>query len=87
MEDLIGQLGHGDFPRLRFGVGRPAEGVDPVEWVLSPFGPDQAVALSQGLDAAADAVGDFVRDGVEIAMNRANQLRSAPGSQQDEPPA
>jgi PTH1 family peptidyl-tRNA hydrolase len=87
VEDLIGQLGHGDFPRLRFGVGRPAEGVDPVEWVLSPFGPDQAVALSQGLDAAADAVGDFVRDGVEIAMNRANQLRSAPGSQQDEPPA
>jgi PTH1 family peptidyl-tRNA hydrolase len=87
VEDVIRVLGHGDFPRLRFGVGRPAEGVDPVEWVLSPFGPDEAAGLSPALDAAAQAVEEFVRDGVEMAMNRANRLRSAPGSQEDEPPA
>jgi len=87
VEDLIRRLGHGDFPRLRFGVGRPAEDVDPVEWVLSPFTPEQAAGLSAALDTAAEAVEEFVRDGVEMAMNRANRLRSAPGSQKDEPPA
>ena len=87
VEDLVRVLGHGDFPRLRFGVGRPPEDVDPVDWVLSPFTPDQAAALSPALDAAATAVEDFVRDGVEMAMNRVNRLPSAPGSQEDEPPA
>jgi PTH1 family peptidyl-tRNA hydrolase len=87
VEDLIRALGHGNFPRLRFGVGRPPEDLDPIQWVLSPFTPQQAAGISPALDAAAEAMGDFVRDGVEIAMNRVNQLRSAPGSQQDEPPA
>jgi len=86
LEDVIQQLASQAFPRLRVGIGRPPPGVDPVDWVLSPFDPGEQDALPQALDAACEALEDFVRDGVEMAMQRANRL-SSPADPEDEPPA
>lgn len=69
---IIRSLGSDAFSRVRVGIGRPESGIDPADWVLSPFDePDEA--LEPGLDTAVDCVEAIVTDGVETAMNRFNQ--------------
>ncbi len=70
--DIQDRLRRNDFPRLRFGIGRPPPDEDPVEYVLAPFDAEQAEALDARLDAAADAIEAVLREGVETAMNRFN---------------
>lgn len=74
--DVIARLGHGDFPRLRFGIDRPPPGVDTVEHVLMPFSDSESDRLDGLIDAAAAAVESVLVDGVVPAMNRFN--REAP---------
>jgi PTH1 family peptidyl-tRNA hydrolase len=76
MQDVIARLGGGDFPRLRVGIGRPPPEMDPVAYVLARFAPEERRQLPALLDAAAGALDATLRDGVTMAMNRVNQLRS-----------
>lgn len=68
----------GDFPRVRFGIGRPAHGT-PAAWVLSDFGADERIDLDVTIEAAADAVEAIVKDGVTSAMNSKNRRRRTAG--------
>ncbi len=70
--DIAEQLGHGEFGRLRFGIGRPPAGEDPIAYVLAPFTPDEAAQLPARLDAASDAIELALVEGVARAMNRVN---------------
>jgi peptidyl-tRNA hydrolase, PTH1 family len=63
------------FKRVRMGIGRPSEGIDPVDYVLSPFNALEMDELSAIIDRAADAVTSLVRDGAEKAMACYNQAR------------
>lgn len=78
VEHLIERLGHGDFPRLRFGVGRPPEGMETSDYVLTPFTPEQERALGGCLARAVDAIEAFLFEGVSAAMNRFNPPPTAP---------
>jgi len=70
--DVIAWLGSEAVPRLRFGVGRPPPGVDPIDWVLQPFrGSDERV-LSRAIPRAAEAVECFLAEGAALAMDRFN---------------
>ncbi|MBV9357482.1 MAG: peptidyl-tRNA hydrolase, partial [Chloroflexi bacterium] len=53
LRDIIAQLGTPDFRRLRVGVGRPSGGVDPADYVLGSFRPEERV-LAEGALAAAE---------------------------------
>ena len=70
--DIQERLGRDDFPRLRFGIGRPPAGVDPVDYVLAPWTAEEVAALDERLDAACDAVELAFTEGVARAMNRVN---------------
>jgi PTH1 family peptidyl-tRNA hydrolase len=70
--DIQDVLGRSDFPRLRFGIGRPPPGVDPVDYVLAPRSADEAAALDARLDAACDAIELAFARGVAFAMNAVN---------------
>ncbi len=72
LRDVIERLGSDEVPRLRFGVGRPPLGVDPVDWVLRGFLPAERGKLGRALPRAADAVACFLAQGVEPAMDRFN---------------
>jgi PTH1 family peptidyl-tRNA hydrolase len=72
LADVIERLGREDFPRLRFGVGRPPGGRDTADWVLSPFDRDEEAALGEAIEAAADAVDVVLVHGVRAAMDRFN---------------
>jgi PTH1 family peptidyl-tRNA hydrolase len=70
--DVQDRLGRSDFARLRFGIGRPPPGVDPIEYVLAAWTADEAAALAGRLDAACDAIELALTEGVARAMNRVN---------------
>jgi PTH1 family peptidyl-tRNA hydrolase len=74
---IIDELGTEKFSRLRVGIGEPDRHA--VDHVLSTFAPDERQRLDELLDAAADAVETWARDGTNKAANRFNpfQLRPA----------
>lgn len=61
-----------EFCRLKVGIGRPAPGEDPAEYVLSPFPPEETPRIEEGLERAVAALESLVAEGIEAAMNRFN---------------
>ena len=83
---VIERLGRRDFPRLRFGVGRPPDGTDTVEWVLESFSPEEEAQLPALVERAAQAAASAFCDGVGLAMNAWNRdPAAAPDSAPDCP--
>ncbi len=76
---IIEEIGTGMFPRLRIGIGRPPAGVDPVEFVLERFTPEERGTVDEAVARAADAVVIAMTQGLAAAMNLYNR-RTAPGS-------
>lgn len=72
MESIVERLGTRAFPRLRVGIGRPPGRMDPADYVLHDFDPQQQDFLPEVLRTAVDAIHRFVLDGIEIAMNEFN---------------
>jgi len=72
---VIEELGTKEFARLRLGIGRPPEGIDPVDYVLTPFLGEELDTVAAGLETAAEALLVMVRDGVSRAMNTFNRRR------------
>ena len=72
MRSIIEALGSEEFARLRVGIARPPEGVDPADYVLSRFSKEEQAQLDEAVKRAADAVEAFVRRGIEAAMSASN---------------
>lgn len=72
LDDVLERLATEAVPRLRFGIGRPVEPRDTVDFVLEPFAPAEETLLAEALPRAADAVACFVAEGSAVAMNRFN---------------
>jgi PTH1 family peptidyl-tRNA hydrolase len=77
LESIAEALGTEDFPRLRMGVGTPAE-ADWSDYVLSPFGETERPVSDEMIRAAADALEVVVIEGLGEAMRRFNRKDAAP---------
>jgi PTH1 family peptidyl-tRNA hydrolase len=77
LRSIIEELGTADFPRLRIGIGRPPEGVDPADFVLERPSPAERVALDAAVVRAAGGVELWVREGVQAAMRDCNARPAA----------
>lgn len=77
LRSIIDELGTEKFSRLRIGIGDPVRNAR--DHVLSTFAPDEVQRLDELLDAAADGVETWAREGTSKAANRFNtfQLRPA----------
>ncbi|HEU4950141.1 MAG TPA: aminoacyl-tRNA hydrolase [Candidatus Deferrimicrobiaceae bacterium] len=78
LRSLQEALGTAAFLRVRIGIGRPPEGVDPADYVLSPPPPETRELFLGGVAAAAEAVRDILRNGFDKAMTRWNARRVPP---------
>jgi PTH1 family peptidyl-tRNA hydrolase len=66
-----------DFVRVRVGVGRPPEHMDPADYVLAPWSKTEGEQIDSVVDTAADAVESVVRIGVTQTMNSFNAAPAA----------
>ena len=72
LADVARHLGVETFPRLRIGIGRPPQDVDPVDFVLERFSPDELPVVERAVAQAVLGVDDWVTAGTEACMNRYN---------------
>ena len=71
IRDLNQHLGT-DYPRVRVGTGRPPEGWDPADFVLSRWKDDEGQEVLRMIERACDALECVVTEGIDAAMNRFN---------------
>lgn len=77
LKSIIRETGSDEFPRLRFGIGRPIEpGKQAMSHVLSKFSVEEERQLPTVIAAAADAVDGWLDDGLLATMNTVNGIPS-----------
>lgn len=78
--NIIRRLGHGNFARLKIGVG-PAPGAPPprdlADFVLAPFRPEEQAQLPAVLAFAAEVVRVHLHRGCQAAAQVANSMTAA----------
>jgi PTH1 family peptidyl-tRNA hydrolase len=72
MRSVVSTLGTDEVPRLRIGIGQSQPG-EATNHVLSEFSPDQADAVDELIQRAADAALSWAELGAVTAMNRYNK--------------
>ena len=72
LKNIIAQLGHEEFTRVRIGVGKKPKEWDMVDWVLGHFEGEDAISIKEGIENACDAVVEIMENGPDSAMNKFN---------------
>lgn len=86
LESVERLLGHGDYPRLRLGVG-DADGVDPADWaayVLEAFPESASAAVSELVDDACTSLLCVLDEGLAAAASRHNRRIRPPQAESDD---
>jgi PTH1 family peptidyl-tRNA hydrolase len=76
LRSIIDEMGTEKFSRLRVGIGAPERHA--IDHVLSTFEPDERERLDELLEAAADAVEAWAREGTNKAANHFNNFELRP---------
>lgn len=61
-----------EFTRVRIGIGRPPEGCETVDFVLTDFAAEERPALARALGRAEEGIACLVREGLDAAMRLCN---------------
>jgi PTH1 family peptidyl-tRNA hydrolase len=70
IRSIIESMGGNNFLRMKVGIGRPPQGMDPAEYVLEVFNKIEECRLDQILSQAAESLKVMLLEGPETAMNR-----------------
>lgn len=73
LKSIIESLNDEGFPRLRIGIGRPANDADSSEYVLSPFNKKEKEQVNKILGRATECCVAWVKEGISKNMNMFNR--------------
>jgi PTH1 family peptidyl-tRNA hydrolase len=76
LRSVNAHVGTPEYARVRVGVGRPPERVDPADWVLGRFPRAEDREVLDVVERGAAAARAVVADGAAKAMNEFNRRRS-----------
>ena len=71
-KSVVHELVSEDFPRIRVGIGKPADEYDAIDYVIGKLDEEKYKALEAGINRAADATIYYIEYGIDNAMNRLN---------------
>ncbi len=74
IRSIIDAIGTKNFPRLKIGIGRPPDGMPADRFVLGKFSRDESQVISKVVDLAVQGVEEFIKNGIDSAMNKFNGL-------------
>jgi PTH1 family peptidyl-tRNA hydrolase len=80
LRDIIGQLGHGRFHRLRLGIGHPGHKDRVTPWVLGRPGRDDEAAIRRAAEDAVAVMPLLMQDNFNEAMKRLHTAKQVPGA-------
>jgi PTH1 family peptidyl-tRNA hydrolase len=72
IQNVVDVLKTDAFPRLRIGIGNAYARGRQADYVLSPFSSKDREVVDEAVVRATDAIEAFVREGIDVAMNRFN---------------
>lgn len=72
IKSILAHIGTEDFARFRIGIGRPAQGWSVIDHVLAKFGDADRRAVEDVVEKIVPAVECFVKNGIDLTMNRYN---------------
>ena len=72
MKSVVNRLASQDFPRIRVGIGSPEFKKDLTNYVIGRVPVEDYLELTDGINKAAEAVTEILKNGIEIAMNKIN---------------
>lgn len=72
LKNIISHLGHGDFMRVKMGVGEKPKGWDLVDYVLGHFSGPERKIMDEAALQAVEAIRMMVAGEVDAAMNQYN---------------
>ena len=71
-KSVVHELVSEDFPSIRVGIGKPVDEYDAIDYVIGQVEEETYEKLKVGIDKAADAVEEFLKNGIDNAMNKFN---------------
>ena len=71
-KSVIHELVSEDFPRIRVGIGKPIDEYDAIDYVIGRLEEKTYEKLKEGIGRAADAIEEFLKNGIDSAMNKFN---------------
>ena len=75
LKNIIAQLGHENFARIKMGVGEKPAGYDLADYVLGHFSKEEQVLMDEGYDHAIHAVEMILEGDISAAMNEYNRKK------------
>ena len=75
VRSIIELLGENSFLRLKAGIGRPPQGMDPAGYVLTSFDRVEQSHLNEIVSQAAESIVVMLLEGIGTAMNRYQKKR------------
>jgi PTH1 family peptidyl-tRNA hydrolase len=79
LRDIMAQLGHGRFHRLRLGIGHPGHRDQVTPWVLGRPGKDDEISIRRAVDDALAVLPLAVQGRFDDAMQRLHTPKDATG--------
>ena len=73
LKNIIANLGHDSFIRVKMGVGEKPKGWDLVVYVLGRFSAPEREVMDQAAERAAEAIRTIITQGADAAMNEFNR--------------
>lgn len=72
MKSVVQNISSIEFPRVRIGIGKPANKGDLINYVIGYVPEEEKQILDKGAEIAKDAVLEILRSGIDNAMNKIN---------------
>lgn len=74
LKNIAENLSTNDYPRLRFGIGNNYPKGRQVDFVLSPWLPEEQPIITKKIEAAVKVIEDFATSGITPTMNWVNKM-------------